>query len=129
MAARLRRRIALALFMLLAFAQANVALAGCFMDPGSLAPVMAAAPDMDSSCDGCNMAPSITAHQISNACVVHCTSDLQLAGTPAAVPLAAIDVLIFVVPRFEFPPPAKSTLDGVAIAAPPRRILLHSFLI
>jgi hypothetical protein len=129
MPARPKRRIALVLLALLAFAQINVALAGCFMDRGSLAPATATSTDMDAPCDGCSMPPSGTADQISNACIVHCTSDLQL--TTAATPLVfnAIEVPIFVVPRFEAPPPARSALDGPPVAAPPRRILLHSFLI
>ncbi|HEV8110814.1 MAG TPA: hypothetical protein VGP97_25145 [Burkholderiales bacterium] len=129
MPARLRRRIALVLLALLAFAQVNVALAGCFMDRASLASVTATTPDMDGTCDGCSMPPSGPAHQISNVCIVHCTSDLQL--TTADIPLVfdAVEIPIFVVPPFESPPLAKSALDGPPVAAPPRRILLHSFLI
>ena len=125
---RLRRRVALVLLALLAFAQVDVALAGCFMDRGSLAPVAATSPDKDPACDGCSMPPS-GADQISNACIVHCTSDLQLTSTATPLVFNAIELPLFVLPRFEFPPPARSALDGPPVAAPPRRILLHSFLI
>jgi len=116
MAARLRRRrIALLLLILLSFAQVNVALAGCFMDRAS----MANNAGMEQPCE--DGSP--------NVCVLHCTSDLQLTGTTAGLVPDVIETAIFVVPRFEFPPPAKSALDGPPVAPPPRRILLHSFLI
>lgn len=118
MPVRLRRRVALALLALLAFAQVNVALAGCFMDRTSMA-----------TCEGCDPQVPDALDQVSNACVVHCTSDLQLTGPAQTALPAAIDVPLFLVARLEPRPPARSALDGPPVGPPPRRILLHSFLI
>src|SRR2546425_4000228 len=120
MSARLRRRIAFVVLTLLAFAQVNVALAGCFM---------ANSADMATPCDSCDAAPAVAPDQISNVCVVHCTSDLQLTAALTPLVLDAIEIPIFVVLRFESPPPPRLALDGPPVAAPPRRILLHSFLV
>src|SRR5205809_5232716 len=106
MCARLRRRIAFVVFTLLAFAQVNVALAGCFM---------ANSADMAVPCDSCD-APPVTPDQISNVCVVHCTSDSQLTAPPTPVVLDVIDIPIFVVPRFASPPPPRLALDGPPVA-------------
>jgi hypothetical protein len=130
MPARLKRRIALILLGLLAFAQVNVALAGCFMDRASMMPASAASSDMVAPCDGCNVPVSDSSDQISNGCLVHCTSDLQLTGdTRAVVLLDVVDIPVLLVPRVESPPLPRKALDGPPVAAPPRRILLHSFLV
>src|ERR1041385_2430911 len=92
MSSRLKRRFALILLALLAFAQVNVALAGCFRDRASMMPASAANSDPGAQCDGCDVPVSKLADHISNACVVHCTSDLQLAGEPFVVVLSAADM-------------------------------------
>jgi hypothetical protein len=127
MPGRVRRHIALVLLTLLAFAQINVALAGCLMERGSMAQM--AAVSGDDPCVGCNPPVSDTPDQISNLCVVHCTSDLQVTAQSEVVVLGAIDIPLFLLPRLELRPPARSVLGGPPVAAPPRRILLHSFLI
>ena len=118
MPVRLRRRIALALFALFAFAQVNVALAGCLMDRATMAP-----------CESCPPQVPDALNQISNACAVHITSDLQLTGPAQTTLLTAIDAPLFLVPRLEPRPPTRTALDGPPVGPPPRRILLHSFLI
>jgi hypothetical protein len=115
-----KRRVALLLIGLLVFAQGAVALAACSMERGMTAHIAMAA---DEHCADC---PSPAA-QNGNLCVAHCTSDLQLAGlTMSLVPgPAQLPVLVVSHPT-AFPP---TGLDAPPPGAPPRRILLHSFLI
>jgi hypothetical protein len=114
MARILRRRIALLMIGLLAFAQGSVAFAACSMERGTTAPAMAMAPD-----EPC--AP--------NLCAAHCTSDLQLAGAAALIVRGPGDLPILRVARPEISPAPYTGLHAPPPGAPPHRILLHSFLI
>ena len=116
---RLLRRFAVALIALLAFAQAGVALAGCFMDRGGMA-------NMAMLGDCCNPAPEFEpVPELKNDCLAHCTADLQLSGLPVALVQAPADapVLLVPLPLATYPPPPLPT------PSIPSRILLHSYLI
>jgi hypothetical protein len=121
----LKRRVALLLLGLFVFAQVNVALAACSMDSGMLGQVMASTGD--GPCGDCGTTGSDHAALSSNLCVAHCTSDLQLAGAGVIIVAAAPTLPALVVRRPEVP--LRTGLDGPPSGAPPRRILLHSFLI
>ena len=118
---RLVRRVAIALLALLAFAHASLALAACNMDRGSMAEAMAMADMPDCQC---GTAEAATPGAV---CASHCASDLQLSGLHMPLVRAAANTPVLVVeapaPRFDafFAAPPRP--------APPRRILLHSFLI
>jgi hypothetical protein len=118
---RILRRVAVAIIALLAFAQANVALAACPLDRAG----MAQAVQDGGCCDGPQLEP---APQLTNGCVAHCTSDLQLAGLPTALVRAPADAPVLFV--FD---PDPHLAPGPWAAPPPvpiaSRILLHSFLI
>jgi hypothetical protein len=122
MARHLKRRGALLLIGLLVFAQGAVALAACSMERGMIAHVAMAS---DEPCANC---PSPAAQaQNENLCVAHCTSDLQLAGLTVSLVRGPAPLPALVVNR---PTALPSTgLDAPPSGAPPRRILLHSFLI
>jgi hypothetical protein len=122
MAGILKRRVALLLIGLLVFAQGAVALAACSMERGMTAPIAMAA---DERCPDC---PSPAAQaQNGNLCVAHCTSDLQLAGVTVSLVRGPVQLPVLVVSRPTALLPAG--LDVPPSGAPPRRILLHSFLI
>lgn len=126
MPVRLKRRIALLLLAVLAFAQVNVALAGCAMDRGMMASAMAGT--AEHSCGGCDTPLADSRDQIASVCATHCATNDQPAAVPAAVTLPAIQRSVLVLPRLVLD--ARPTgLDGPPSGAPPRRILLHSFLI
>lgn len=126
MPTRLKRRIALLLLAVLAFAQVNVALAGCAMDSGTTTSAMAGT--ADDPCKGCDTPPTNSHVQVSSVCATHCATADQPTAVPAAVMLPTIQRTVLVLPRFVFD--ARPTgLDGPPSGAPPRRILLHSFLI
>jgi hypothetical protein len=126
MSVRLKRRIALLLLAMLAFAQANMAWASCAMDAGMMASVMAGAGD--DPCKGCDTPPGDSRDQISSVCAAHCATGDQPAAVPAALMLSRTDVAVLTLPHRIFE--ARPTgLDGPPCGAPPRRILLHSFLI
>ena len=116
---RLLRRLALVLIAFLAFAQAGVALAGCFMDRGEMAAMA-----MQGDC--CSPAPEFEpAPELRNNCLAHCTADLQLSGLPVGLVQAPAHTPVLVLPRATFPyPPAPPPVVTL-----PSRILLHSFLI
>jgi hypothetical protein len=121
---RLIRRFALALIGLLAFAQASVAVAACTMDRGSLAPML----EMSSDCGDCDIQVNPDAPQNANRCVAHCTSDLQLSGSFAALAVHPADVPVLVLPRAGVYRVPRAVPD-VPLPAVPVRVLLHSFLI
>lgn len=116
---RLVRRLAFALIALLAFAQAGVALAGCFMDRGEMA-------NMETLGDCCNPSPEFQpAPELKNDCLAHCTADLQLSGLPIGLVQAPADVPVLLVPHPTVPYPAAPPLARLI----PPRVLLHSYLI
>jgi hypothetical protein len=122
---RLIRRISIWLIAMLAFAQASVAIAACSMERGSLAPML----EMAEDCGDCNTEVKPDAPQYANRCVAHCTSDLQLSGSLAALAVHPADVPVLVLPRIV----RYRVPDDIAYVSPPGavpvRILLHSFLI
>ena len=118
---RVIRRFAFALIALLAFAQAGVALAGCFMDRGGMA-------SMATLGDCCSPAPEFQpAAELKNDCLVHCTADLQLSGVSVVLVQAPAAAQLFVLPRV--PDHVGARHEPPPPPAPPSRILLHSFLI
>lgn len=121
---RFTRRVAIWLIALLAFAQASVAIAACTMDRGSLAPML----EMGEGCGDCRTEIKPDAPQYANRCVAHCTADLQLSGSHAALAVHPADGPVLVLPRLALPG-APPPVDRVAPPAVPVRILLHSFLI
>jgi hypothetical protein len=110
------------LIALLAFAHGSLTLAACGMDRGSMARAMAMSdmPDCDSA------ASNVPAPDA--ACASHCSSDLQLPGLQIPLVRGAANVPVLVLdlrePRFD-----RGALLAAPHPAPPRRILLHSFLI
>jgi hypothetical protein len=119
---RALRRIALALIPLLAFAQANVALAACPMERGGMAQAAT-----DGGC--CDTLEFEQAPQLSNGCLAHCTAELQLSGFPVALVRAPADVAVLFVPRLEAQRPTGIGLSAPPPIAVPSRIVLHSFLV
>lgn len=121
MRARVRRRIALLLFAVLAFAQLN----GAFAAPCP----MSAAMSMDLPCDDCDTPLQSAHNDMPSVCATACaTSEQPGAVTPALVlPPLAQPVLLLLKPA---PLDQRATgLAGPPSGAPPHRILLHSFLI
>jgi hypothetical protein len=116
---RLVRRFALALIAVLAFAQASVALAACGMERGEMA-------QMSSGGDCCG-GVDVKMSALPNDCVAHCTADLQLSGLPVVLVQAPAAIQLFMLPRV--PDRVGARHEPPAPAAPPSRILLHSFLI
>jgi hypothetical protein len=123
----LMRRVALLMIGLLAFAQGSAASAACSMERGTAAPAMAMAPD--EPCDDCGAATSAAAAKYPNLCVAHCTSDLQLSGAAASIVRGPADLPVLRIARCEIGPAPHTGLHTPPPGAPPRRILLHSFLI
>lgn len=113
------------LMALLAFAQANVAFADCPMDRGSLAPMV----QIGEPCGGCDteFKPYFPEH--ANRCVAHCTADLQNVGPDVALVRSPGPAPMFLVEAFSGASIASRGLIGPPPGAPPRRIVLHSFLI
>jgi len=126
MAVRLKRRVALLTLALLAFAQASVAFSSCPMDRGTMGPAMVA--DSDESGADCETLVTTTPSS-ANLCALHCTWDLQVAGVAVALlrSPAGLPILTVALPRAE--PAPRTGLHAPPSGAPPRRILLHSFLI
>jgi hypothetical protein len=122
MSRRILRRIALALIAVVAFAQANVALAACPMERGAMAQAAA-----DGGC--CDTPQLEPAPQLTNGCVAHCTADLQLSAVPVALVRPPADVPVLFVPGAQPDLPTGAGLATPPLLAPPSRILLHSFLV
>jgi hypothetical protein len=108
---------------LLAFAQGSVAFAACSMERSMDASAMPMA--SDEPCADCGAATP----KYSNLCVAHCTADLQLAAVAASIARAPADLPVLRVARPELGPAPHTGLHAPPSGAPPRRILLHSFLI
>ena len=116
-----RKRALLTLVVLgsLMFAQAAVALALCPMERGSLAAMSG------HSCESAAPAGALGA----NGCVAHCTADLQQAGFFPGIPSGASAGVVLPAPAMEPQSSRNRGLESPPPGAPPRRILLHSFLI
>ena len=117
---RLKRRIALLLFAVLAFAQLN----GAFAAPCP----MSAAMSMDMPCDDCETPLQSAHNDMPSVCATTCATSEQPGAVAAAfvLPPPAQPVLLL------RPAPLDQRATGLAgppSGAPPHRILLHSFLI
>ncbi|HEY3077747.1 MAG TPA: hypothetical protein VGJ74_21450 [Burkholderiales bacterium] len=128
MNARLIRKVALSLAALLLFAQASFVLSACQRDRASLAHMMMS-PATEEGCGDCETVVGHNDALYANRCFAHCTADLQLAGLPIALVRSAADAPVLFVPRTVAHSPPDTGLDGAPPGAPPRRILLHSFLV
>jgi hypothetical protein len=128
MPARLKRRIALLLLAVLAFAQVNVAMASCATGGGMMAMSMSMAGASDKPCDGCETPLNTPQQQLSSVCATHCATGDQPAAVSAALGVQSIQQPVLVLPRL-VPRSRPTGLDAPPSGAPPRRILLHSFLI
>jgi hypothetical protein len=122
---RLVRRISIWLIAILAFAQASIAIAACSMERGSMAPML----EMSQDCGDCKTEVKLDAPQYANRCVAHCTSDLQLSGSLAALAVHPADVPVLILPRAEVYPVPRAVDEPSPPGGVPVRILLHSFLI
>ena len=122
---RLIRRVALGLVAVLAFAQASVVLAACSMDRGSMASML----EMAQGCGSCEPQADGEVAQSANRCVAHCTADLQLGGSTVALARSPAYVPVLLLPPVDRLASPHTGLDQVPPGTPPRRILLHSFLI
>lgn len=125
MRARFKRRIAMLMLALLAFAQANVASHACAMDRGA----MGAGMTIDGPGADCDTPLAATKSLDANLCAVHCTWDLQAAGAGLAlVGMPGNSPILTVAGPRETPAP-RTGLYAPPSGAPPLRILLHSFLV
>jgi hypothetical protein len=124
---RIKRRVAMLLLAVLAFAHASVSFASCPMGRGALAQVMA--PDPAEACQDCATSMSYSGPQYANRCVAHCTADLQMAGLPVAILRAPADAPVLMTPEADPRLSAPTGLWMPPAGTPPPRILLHSFLI
>ena len=125
MVLRLKRRVALLLVLLLGFAQINVAVAACSMDRGMLGHEITLTADQ--TCDGCGGVSDRDTHA-PNICVAHCTADLQAAVASVSLVRAPSDAPVLTVAQVA-PALLGRLMERVRAAAPPLRVLLHSFLI
>ncbi|TMH39582.1 MAG: hypothetical protein E6H56_11780 [Betaproteobacteria bacterium] len=127
MTVRLKRRAAILIFALLAFAQANVAFSYCEMDRGTMNQAVAAGNDKSGA--DCEAPPTDTMPPNANLCALHCTWDLQVAGVAVAIVQSPTDLPILTVALPHTAPAPRTGLCAPPLGAPPHRILLHSFLI
>ena|SRR5690242_18792846 len=127
MRAGFKRRIAMLMLALLAFAEANVASHACTMDRGAMGPGMATGADRPGA--DCDAPMAATKSRDANLCAVHCTWDLQAAGVAfASVATPGNSPILTVAGPRETPAP-RTGLYAPPSGAPPLRILLHSFLV
>ena len=121
----LKRWIALVVLAAATFAQASVSVLACQMERGALShAVQASEPcPCDEAQSGCESS------QLTNLCVAHCTSDLQLAGAAVALVRAPADAPAFFFPRTELRVPGRAIAEGAPPVSVPIRILLQSLQI
>lgn len=127
MSRRYLRKLAMSVVALLLFAHASFVLSACQRERGSLAQ-MIAAPAAEEGCVHCGTVVANNDALYANRCFAHCTADLQVAGEPVVLAQSAADTPVLLLPPEVLQPP-DTGLDGAPPGAPPRRILLHSFLI
>jgi hypothetical protein len=123
---RSRSRVASIILVIFAFAQLGTAFAECLMDRSDMAATMSA--DGMPPCDGCDPAPAAKS-QLQNLCVAHCTADLQLSGALPSRIGAAVPPAVLKIAARQVVVDSALALDVQPPHGPPRRILLHSFLI
>ena len=121
------RRVATLVLGVFAFIQTSIAFSGCAIDRGSTGWVVAGGEQPVGDCD--MPAPSPKPKQSANLCSVHCASGLQAVGGPFVMVRSATDRPVLAVVGLEPVPAPRTGLFFAPPGAPPRRILLHSFLI
>jgi len=127
-----RRWIVAAMLAVMAFAQANLAFAGCEVERRSLAHAMMASADMPSGCDEQSMQ---RVPQLSARCLAHCTSDLQISGNPgfpggaAAIARHPGESGMLLTKAAGLQSSARATAVPPPAGTVPIRILLHAFRI
>jgi hypothetical protein len=124
---RFKRRVAVLVLTLLAFAQGSVAFHACAMDRSAVGPLIASG--SDEAGGDCDAPMSGGSAQNANLCLLHCTSDLQTAAAALALVGAPGNPPILAVVRAPAAPAPRTGLFAPPSGAPPHRILLHSFLI
>lgn len=119
--ARFVRRLALAVVAVYAFGLGTVALAACGLNRGALAHA-AAGQEHTCECEE-SIAPTPS---VSAGCVAHCTADLQNAGPqPPALAGWSDSPVLVIEPQVR----RARVMEELPPSGPPRRILLHSFLV
>ena len=121
----LKRWIVLLVLAAAGFAQASVSVLACQMERG--APSHAVQASEPCPCDEAQGGGQIS--QLTNLCVAHCTSDLQLAGAAVALVRAPADAPALFSPQGELRTPGRAVLKNSPPASVPIRILLQSFQI
>jgi hypothetical protein len=110
---------------LLLFAQFSIAFGGCMMDRAEMQVLQ-----QDSHpCDDCGAMNDGGQSMVTSACVSHCTADLQQPAAPVIWATAPVSVRVLLIPDVTDAPGRPPDVDVSPNIAPPRRILLHSFLI
>lgn len=85
--------------------------------------------EMVEGCGACESEAGGNLAQSANGCVAHCTADLQLSGNMAGLLRSPAHIPVLVLPPMARFVPPDTGLHATPPGAPPRRILLHSFLI
>src|SRR5687768_16760780 len=104
------------------FMQASVALAFCAMNAPALGDMM------EHQSEDCCLAGAQPVPITANACVAHCTADLQTVGSPVAL-VGAPTTPVLVLPRLDTTARSIAQLQDPPPRAVPPRILFQSFLI
>ena len=123
---RLKSWVAALMLGVLAFAHASVSTAVCSMERGAIGQVLAVEPAHP--CE-CGAALTEFGPLYANRCLAHCTSDLQLAGVPAAIVAGVSQAPMLLLPRAAERAAWPRWADSPPAAAVPKRIQLHSFLV
>lgn len=118
--------IAVLLLGALGFAHANISLAACAMERGSISEVQAAEPS--DSCD-CGTAMTEFGPLYANLCLAHCTADLQLSGAATAIANGVANAPLLFLQRTTQRATSPRRADAPPTAGVPKRIRLHSFLV
>jgi hypothetical protein len=127
MASGSKRRVAILVLVLLAFAQGSVAFHVCAMDRADMSSAMAMAGEKAG--EACEAPMTGKPAQNANLCVLHCTADLQTTGAAVALVDSPLHSPVLAVVRAREVSTPLTGLLAPPSGAPPHRILLHSFLI
>ena len=119
---------ALLLIGLLLFGQFNIAFSGCLMDRAEMQLPMVEGDDAP-PCDGCGAMNGGGQPVVTSSCLSHCTADLQKPAVPVSWDTAPTAVRVLIIPDAAVVPDRLPDILVPPRIAPPRRVLLHSFLI